>query len=279
MQSFLSQEGESSDSSPTPGHRSLAGNVSSGQDVQSKAPVPEGAWPRQGRTAFGSYASSPRRVTLADRKVCRTKTTGFGQESSSSVCRGGSSTQPGGVTLSHGHPTARTGRGLPREQALGTWIQASSSPSTTLALADCRQAGSKSLETTVTQQVLSGSGTTKDAPLALTRALGRRGLFPGGFGSAELVKGAPPWRLSGSLARPACLSARAWEGGLNWGGEAFGLACFILGRFWVRPSWDLPVILGGPPQNSTREGGGGAGRDLGPPAAFPAFSRTATIPP
>lgn len=42
------------------------------------------------------------RVTLADKKVCRTKTTGLGQECSSRACGGGAEGgREGGITACH----------------------------------------------------------------------------------------------------------------------------------------------------------------------------------
>lgn len=43
------------------------------------------SWFMTGRGDRGTYASSPMRVTLAERKVCRTKTMGLGQECRSSA--------------------------------------------------------------------------------------------------------------------------------------------------------------------------------------------------
>lgn len=43
------------------------------------------SWFMTGQGDRGTYASSPMRVTLAERKVCRTKTMGLGQECRSSA--------------------------------------------------------------------------------------------------------------------------------------------------------------------------------------------------
>lgn len=43
------------------------------------------SWFVTGRGGWATYASSPMRVTLAERKVCRTKTMGLGQECRSSA--------------------------------------------------------------------------------------------------------------------------------------------------------------------------------------------------